>query len=147
MGIVADGELLPFADEQFNLVACHDVLEHVVNPEQLVAEMYRVSGEHVLIAGPNYVGFRYAGGLDRYLPLRALDFLLGQGRGCWRLPDAHLSFDAEWQPDADAITAANSWWVVEEMRRHGFYVTTVETWVLQPSACAAAHRAIYVHCR
>ncbi|HKQ54154.1 MAG TPA: class I SAM-dependent methyltransferase [Pyrinomonadaceae bacterium] len=37
----AAGEDLPFADECFDLVICMDVLEHVADPEKLVAEISR----------------------------------------------------------------------------------------------------------
>jgi len=127
-GIIADGEDLPFGDRRFDLVVCHDVLEHIMNPKKFLAEMCRVSSKRVLVASPNYVGDDYVPGLDRYLPLRVMNFLLGPGRGCHRLPNPHLSFDVQWQPDADAITAANSWWVVQQMRQHGFHETTAETW-------------------
>lgn len=129
LSIIADGESLPFGSLLFNLVACHDVLEHIVNPEQLITDMCRVARQRVLIAGPNYVGARYyRGGFNRQLPLRMLYFLLGPGRGCRRLTNAHMTFDAEWQPDFDAITAANSWWVMKRMKEHGFRATTIATW-------------------
>ncbi len=36
------GEFLPFADDTFDAVLCYDVLEHVLNPEKTLAEVYRV---------------------------------------------------------------------------------------------------------
>lgn len=127
-GIIADGELLPFRQNQFNLVACHDVLEHLVNPEDFLAEMCRVSRWRVLVAGPNFVGRDYAPGVDRYLPRRALSFFLGPGRGLHEIDGAHLSFDEAWQPDKDAISATNSWWVVHRLWLNGFRPKTAETW-------------------
>jgi len=129
---IADGEGLPFADHSFDTVVCHDVLEHVVNPEPFVREMVRVSRERVVVAGPNYIGpDNYAMGIDRYLPLRILNFVCGPGRGCHRLTNAHLQFDGQWQPDADAITAANSWWVAQTLHKAGCRRTHVETWPQQ----------------
>jgi 2-polyprenyl-6-hydroxyphenyl methylase/3-demethylubiquinone-9 3-methyltransferase len=39
---VAAGEALPFADASFDLVCCCDVLEHVADPERVIAETARV---------------------------------------------------------------------------------------------------------
>lgn len=36
------GEFLPFKDEQFDLITCFDVLEHVKNPKQVLSEINRV---------------------------------------------------------------------------------------------------------
>ncbi|MFM7678170.1 MAG: methyltransferase domain-containing protein [Roseiflexaceae bacterium] len=38
----AAGEQLPFADAQFDVVVCWDVLEHVQNPSYVLQEIYRV---------------------------------------------------------------------------------------------------------
>jgi SAM-dependent methyltransferase len=40
--VVADAHALPFPDASFELVLCTEVLEHLVNPPQAIAEMYRV---------------------------------------------------------------------------------------------------------
>ncbi len=49
------GERLPFRDEAFDLVLCWDVLEHVQDPEALVAEIARVlrPGGRVLLTAIN----------------------------------------------------------------------------------------------
>ena len=39
---VADGERLPFADNSFDLVYAHGVVQYTANPRQLVAECHRV---------------------------------------------------------------------------------------------------------
>ena len=44
---------LPFADDEFALVSATEVLEHVPEPERLVAEMARVARSHVLISVPH----------------------------------------------------------------------------------------------
>ena len=46
---VADAHYLPFLDNYFNIVIIQAVLEHVVCPEKVVAEIYRVSANNCLI--------------------------------------------------------------------------------------------------
>jgi len=41
--INADGENLPFKDNEFDYVICNQVLEHTENPEKFVAEQSRVA--------------------------------------------------------------------------------------------------------
>jgi ubiquinone/menaquinone biosynthesis C-methylase UbiE len=48
---VAPGSL-PFADDQFDLASAIEVLEHVPDPEQTVAEMARVARRHLLVSVP-----------------------------------------------------------------------------------------------
>ena len=43
---------LDFAEDEFELVAATEVLEHVPDPEQTVSEMARVAGRHVLVSVP-----------------------------------------------------------------------------------------------
>jgi 2-polyprenyl-3-methyl-5-hydroxy-6-metoxy-1,4-benzoquinol methylase len=43
---------LPFADGTFDLVAATEVLEHVPDPEQTLAEMARVAARHLLVSVP-----------------------------------------------------------------------------------------------
>jgi len=45
-------ENLPFADDEFELAAAIEVLEHVPDPEHTVAEMARVAGGHLLVSVP-----------------------------------------------------------------------------------------------
>ncbi|MBC8159611.1 MAG: methyltransferase domain-containing protein [Roseiflexaceae bacterium] len=54
------GEALPFANGTFDLAICWDVLEHVQNPEQLIAELARVvrPGGRVLITAINRFAWR-----------------------------------------------------------------------------------------
>ncbi|MBZ5527155.1 MAG: class I SAM-dependent methyltransferase [Acidobacteriia bacterium] len=40
--VTAQGERLPFPDGSFGLVLCSNVLDHVCNPQSVVAEAYRV---------------------------------------------------------------------------------------------------------
>jgi 2-polyprenyl-3-methyl-5-hydroxy-6-metoxy-1,4-benzoquinol methylase len=47
-----DGNHLPFGDDVFDLVAATEVLEHVPDPEQTLAEMARVSSRHMLVSVP-----------------------------------------------------------------------------------------------
>jgi 2-polyprenyl-3-methyl-5-hydroxy-6-metoxy-1,4-benzoquinol methylase len=44
---------LPYADGEFDLVCATEVLEHVPGPEQIVAEMARVAGRHLLVSVPH----------------------------------------------------------------------------------------------
>ncbi|GAB4201397.1 MAG: class I SAM-dependent methyltransferase [Roseiflexaceae bacterium] len=54
------GESLPFADGSFDLVICWDVVEHVQDPERLLAELARVlrPGGRVLLTVINRYAFR-----------------------------------------------------------------------------------------
>ena len=128
LAVLADGEFLPFDDGEFDTVACHDVLEHVVDPQRFLHEMCRVSRAKVICGGPNYVGMRYAPGLDRYLACTLLEFLRDRGGQWHRLDDAYLSFDEGWHPDRDAVSAVNARWVERELRRHGCTIRGVGTW-------------------
>lgn len=40
--VAADGEVLPFRDETFDVVICSGVLEHVLDPEAVVGEVERI---------------------------------------------------------------------------------------------------------
>jgi 2-polyprenyl-3-methyl-5-hydroxy-6-metoxy-1,4-benzoquinol methylase len=44
---------LPFDDDEFDLAAAIEVLEHVPSPEQTVAEMARVARRHLLVSVPH----------------------------------------------------------------------------------------------
>jgi ubiquinone/menaquinone biosynthesis C-methylase UbiE len=45
-------ENLPFGENEFELAAAIEVLEHVPDPEHTVAEMARVAGGHLLVSVP-----------------------------------------------------------------------------------------------
>jgi len=45
-------EQLPFADGEFDLAAAIEVLEHVPDPERVLAEMTRVAAGHLLVSVP-----------------------------------------------------------------------------------------------
>ncbi len=47
--VTADAARLPFADGEFDLVVCSEVMEHVVAPHVVASELMRVSRWHVLI--------------------------------------------------------------------------------------------------
>jgi ubiquinone/menaquinone biosynthesis C-methylase UbiE len=40
--ITFDGENIPFDDESFDNILCTEVIEHIPNPEKIIAEMHRV---------------------------------------------------------------------------------------------------------
>jgi 2-polyprenyl-3-methyl-5-hydroxy-6-metoxy-1,4-benzoquinol methylase len=46
-------ERLAFADNEFELVAATEVLEHVTEPERALAEMARVASRHLLVSVPH----------------------------------------------------------------------------------------------
>lgn len=46
-------ERLDFADDEFELVAATEVLEHVADPERALAEMARVAGRYLLVSVPH----------------------------------------------------------------------------------------------
>jgi SAM-dependent methyltransferase len=52
--VAVDGDPLPlaFADDEFDLVAATEVLEHVPDPAATVAEMARVARTHMLVSVP-----------------------------------------------------------------------------------------------
>lgn len=125
--LVADGSRLPFRSGAFDTVACHDVLEHVTDPEGFIAEMCRVARGRLVIAGPNYIAGE-PGHLDRRLPGRILRFLSQPQSRLQDLKNPHLTFDDQWQPDRDAVCAANAAWVADAVRRHGFRSVKIRTW-------------------
>lgn len=49
-----DGKTFPFEEESFDALVCNQVFEHVFNPEQFMAEMYRVlkPGGRLLLTVP-----------------------------------------------------------------------------------------------
>jgi 2-polyprenyl-3-methyl-5-hydroxy-6-metoxy-1,4-benzoquinol methylase len=49
---VMRAEHLPFADDEFDMAAAIEVLEHVPEPEHTVAEMARVARRHLLVSVP-----------------------------------------------------------------------------------------------
>jgi 2-polyprenyl-3-methyl-5-hydroxy-6-metoxy-1,4-benzoquinol methylase len=50
--VTGRGEELPFAGDEFDLVAAIETLEHVENPERTLGEMRRVAQRHLLISVP-----------------------------------------------------------------------------------------------
>lgn len=125
--LVADGTQAPLANGSFDTVACYDVLEHILQPAQFLAEMCRIARRRVIVAGPNYVGL-HPGGLHRYLPLRLWAYLTGSGRDCPRLEHPHLRFDADWVPDRDAVAAPNAGWVANQLERAGMRIVQLRSW-------------------
>jgi ubiquinone/menaquinone biosynthesis C-methylase UbiE len=54
----ADAEQMPFNDNQFDLLVCVEVLEHLRNPEVGLRELARVSSRHLLLSVPREPIFR-----------------------------------------------------------------------------------------
>lgn len=86
---LCSAEQLPLDDDSFENVVCSEVIEHVVDPPQVIRELNRVTapGGTVIISTPNYAGYTYViirlveklkrvpllGGLRNYL-LKHTDF-------------------------------------------------------------------------
>lgn len=108
----ADGMNLPFGDHVFDLVIASEVIEHILQPEKLLAEIRRVLRPHgtVVLTTPNWISLfglaRWAGEtllrrpltsdnqpVDRWTApaalvnlLRAADFEVVGRRGAWYFP-------------------------------------------------------------
>lgn len=69
-------EKLPFDDSSYDIVTALDVLEHLNNPHEALAELFRIARKAVIISLPNMY----------YLKFR-IDFMLGKGlSGKYRFP-------------------------------------------------------------
>jgi SAM-dependent methyltransferase len=44
---------LPFADQEFDVVLCLDVIEHVDDPHAVFRELFRIARRHVIVSLPN----------------------------------------------------------------------------------------------
>ncbi len=126
--VIGDGQCLPFREHGFDVVACHDVLEHVLDPHRLLSEMARVSKGKIIIVGPNYVGpSRKRRGKLQPMWRRFLGCLLGRHRKIHYLKSPRFIFDEEWESDHDAISGVNVWWVVHQLKQMGFSNVTWRT--------------------
>ena len=67
-----DVHALPFADDSFDVVHAHQVLQHVADPVQALREMARVSRRLVAVRDSDYLGFTWfpeCRGLSRWMEL------------------------------------------------------------------------------
>ena len=57
--LVADAEMLPFGDDEFDIVVCNASFHHYVHPDAVLGEMHRVlkEGGRLIIADPYVPGF------------------------------------------------------------------------------------------
>lgn len=123
--IVATGEDLPFSRNAFDVVACHDVLEHTPNPDKFIAEMCRVSRGKIVILGPNYSGEESpTQRKNTNLAYRTLDIIRGKHKRVICFKDPYFTYDEAWESDLDAVTGVNLWWVERQMERNGFEIMT-----------------------
>jgi hypothetical protein len=125
--LIGNACYLPFLSQSFDTLACYDVLEHVAEPVQFISELCRVAKKRVIIAGPNFVQGK-PGGLDRFLPLRLLRFMLAPEIEPLLVRNPHLKFDEMWQPDRDAIILPNVGFVAKQLIRNGFRVSALRSW-------------------
>ncbi len=51
-GTAADAHRLPFSDKSMDICVCSEVLEHVVNPSAVIAEMQRIARKAVVLSTP-----------------------------------------------------------------------------------------------
>jgi ubiquinone/menaquinone biosynthesis C-methylase UbiE len=51
--MLASAEALPFRDEQFDLVVCCEVLEHLNRPQRALEEIRRVAARYAILSVPN----------------------------------------------------------------------------------------------
>jgi len=58
-GILADGTSLPFKPETFDIVLCLDLIEHLIDPDSLLIEVYKILKKEgvFLITSPNLADF------------------------------------------------------------------------------------------
>lgn len=115
------GETLPFADASFDLVICWDVVEHVQDPDRLLAEIARVLGPggRALLTVINRYAFRdphYHMPLLNWLP-RPLAELIIRWRG--RSKQGWASDDRQRLSEMHYFTIAQ---FQRQAARHGFRV-------------------------
>ena len=125
--VIANGSYLPFASRAYDTVACYDVLEHVIEPKFFIAELCRVANQRVVVAGPNFIAGAQ-GNLDRRLLGWLWQFLTNHDSRLTPLENPHITFDENWAPDRDAVTAANAAWVADQMKKQGYRIHTLRTW-------------------
>jgi 2-polyprenyl-3-methyl-5-hydroxy-6-metoxy-1,4-benzoquinol methylase len=111
--VQADLMCLPLADLSFDTVICMEVLEHTLNPDQALAEIWRVlrPGGALILSTPSYMNV--AGVLKVVL----------ESCGVYER-DTFAPFDS-WKPKVleRRLTAFGVWRI---LRRHGFRVQRVE---------------------
>lgn len=132
-----DGRTLPFADRHFAAVGALNVLEHVEEPEDLIAEMVRVTerGGRVIISSPNF--FRVIGFRDYHPRMRGLGNKwsnwrrLRAKRRQMRTEPAAVRFDRltpiikePFTPDDDAIVATNAFEIQFFLKQNGCKIIT-----------------------
>ncbi|KAF7173532.1 hypothetical protein CNMCM6106_007617 [Aspergillus hiratsukae] len=83
--VSGDANALPFKDGSFDVVMCHQVLQHVHNPVHILSEMRRVTKEGGLVAAreSDYGGFVW------YPPTPGMTaWQATYQKGCWVRPGA-----------------------------------------------------------
>jgi SAM-dependent methyltransferase len=120
---VADVHELPFADEEFDVVHAHQVLQHVADPVQALREMARVTRPGGLVAArdSDYATFAWwprLPGLDRWLDLYCAAARANGGMWADRivgsaLADQLVREDRATRDELDEIAAAWRAWAAD----------------------------------
>ena len=134
-----DGAHLPFPDEHFAVAGALNVLEHVEQPAEFIAEIVRVTriGGRIVLSSPNF--FRVFGFRDYHPRMRGVLNKCRNARRLWEKmgqmknsPEA-VAFDRmtpivkePFSPDDDAVTATNPLEMQFFLRREGCRIESVE---------------------
>lgn len=90
-------ERLPFGDDEFDVVICTHVLEHVVNLQGAINELRRVAKERLLIVVPIQIPSRYTPDLHMRYWMYPKNFIVETlpcpGRSSWQKIDGDLLYE------------------------------------------------------
>lgn len=134
-----DGKRLPFASGYFASVGAINVLEHVEEPENFIAELARVTepGGRVIISSPNFL--RVFGFRDYHPKMRGVGNKwrnwkrLREKTRQMRAAPANVRFDRmtpivkePFTPDDDAIVATNAFEIEFFLKQNGCEIESVQ---------------------
>ncbi|KAI0398079.1 ubiE/COQ5 methyltransferase [Xylariaceae sp. FL0594] len=133
-----DANELPFADGEFDIVFCHQVLQHVHDPVGVLREMARVARKGGIVAAReadyrSFVWYPEMPGLDRWGEVyqavakangaepNAGRFLKGWARAAGLFDDVVFTWDSWNYQGPDAVFWAESW---KQRALHSSFATT-----------------------